>query len=138
MSCQECMVSLPGDKKMCMLCIRLRTPKKYIHSMLIMSTELTQQEINKSTMEYFRKNNKYPLPPDIDPESHIIDFSTFRFFELKREFPEKLERFKIFFTPEIYPEFFSARSYFRKNQPESIHDYIARIKKIPGDDPLFT
>lgn len=83
--------------KICDFCdIVYNLKKKHTYKFIICYSNLEQIDIIRKTYEYFMKNDKIPIPNEIDPNSKIISVNPYIF---KKNI--KNNDFKIFYTNAI-------------------------------------
>lgn len=98
------------NNKMCIMCNICNNPVTTdVFSFVIGKSNLNQIEIIKKTKDFISKNNKVPLPTDIDNEVNIISINPCIFLQIikimdnldNKEDRNIFENFKIFFTDDL-------------------------------------
>lgn len=90
--------------KTCYLChITLNMNKQYMDKIFLVKSKLEQYEINKKTLEYFYKNNRVPLPNEIDKNAKIVKLQIYQYIKMNEYADNKYDigKYVIFFTNEI-------------------------------------
>lgn len=90
-----CECKLNDDE--CPLC-NIYTNYKHITEIckkcFVVYSRKTQKEINNFVSDFYLKNQRFPLPSEIDPFAYRVDMNPIKFFE-------QISVYKIFFTTNI-------------------------------------
>jgi hypothetical protein len=80
--------------KLCVFCnIIIDTKKSDIYNFIICKSDLDQNDIINKTYEFFNKNDKIPIPYEIDPNAELIKVNPYLF-----KMNIISNKYKIFFT----------------------------------------
>lgn len=110
------------NNKLCEFCnIVYNLKKTDSYKYIICQTKISQYEIIKKTYEYFIKNDKMPLPNEIDKESIIISVNPYYFIS-----NIKNDNYKIFYTNCIDRNNIKVKKYLNKypNEKININNYL--------------
>jgi hypothetical protein len=95
LECQKCKLKhYKLNNNLCVFCdIVYNLKKDHSYKYIICYSEINQEDIINKTYEYFMKNDKIPIPSDIDTNSKIVSVNPYVF-----KTHIKNDNYKIFFT----------------------------------------
>ena len=117
---------------LCIMCQIITEPSHlHTYSYLIGISNLEQLDIIKNTREFIQKNNRVPLPTEIDENAIIVKVNPYEFIQVTK-LTNYFDNFKIFFTDDLNIKQIKTLRIFDKilkNKNQPIPNYILNSKE---------